>query len=74
MENLTDKTEELIKDFAEHAIEISGTYSEAIEYIRQEASLTEHGQAIKNAIQDEIIKRALNSKIREVKKDEAGQG
>lgn len=62
-ENLKERTERIVKDFADYAIDQSSTYSEAIQYIQKTASFTEYGQAVKKAIQDEITKRALDSKI-----------
>ncbi|MEI4302669.1 hypothetical protein V9664_09415 [Streptococcus suis] len=64
MEELSKRSESLIVEYASYAIEQSETYADAIMYINKMASLTIHGQAIKKAIQDEITKRALNSKIR----------
>ncbi|WP_438830848.1 hypothetical protein [Streptococcus pluranimalium] len=60
---LSEQTEKLIIDFADYAIEQSDTYANAILYIKKTASNTLYGQSIKNAIQDEITRRALNSKI-----------
>ncbi|AXI68356.1 hypothetical protein DP112_09915 [Streptococcus suis] len=64
MEELSKRSESLIVEYADYAIEQSETYADAIMYVNKMASLTIHGQAIKKAIQDEITKRALNSKIR----------
>lgn len=63
MEELSKRSERLIAEYADFAIEQSETYAEAIVYVNKMASPTIHGQAIKKAIQDEITKRALNSEI-----------
>ncbi len=63
MENLAKEVEDLVKVKATQALVQSETYQEAILLVGQNASLTEHGQAIKKAIQAEIASQALNSKI-----------
>lgn len=63
MENLAKEVEDLVKVKATQALVQSETYQEAILLVEQNASLTEHGQAIKKAIQAEIKNQALNSKI-----------
>lgn len=64
MEKLHKQSERLIAEYTNYAIEQSETYADAIAYINKTASLTIHGQAIKKAIQDEITRCALNSRIR----------
>ncbi|HFI0634140.1 TPA: hypothetical protein ACGO2G_000603 [Streptococcus suis] len=64
MEELSKQSERLIAEYTDYAIGQFETYADAIMHINKTASLTIHGQAIKKAIQDEITKRALNSKIR----------
>ncbi|MBT0927831.1 hypothetical protein [Streptococcus lutetiensis] len=63
MENLAKEVEDLVKVKATQALVQSETYQEAILSVEQNASLTEHGQAIKKAIQAKIASQALNSKI-----------
>lgn len=63
MEKLHTQSERLIAEYTDFAIGQSETYADAIVYVNKTASQTAHGQAIKKAIQDEITKRALNSKI-----------
>lgn len=63
MENLAKEVEDLVKVKATQALVQSETYQEAILLVEKNASLTEHGQAIKKAIQAEIASQALNSKI-----------
>lgn len=63
MENLAKEVEDLVKVKATQALVQSETYQEAILLVEQNASLTEHGQSIKKAIQAKIASQALNSKI-----------
>lgn len=64
MEDLANEPNRLVKQYADLAIEQSETFQEAIDLVREYSALSVLGQELKKAIQDEIIKRALNSEIR----------
>ncbi|MFK4936772.1 hypothetical protein [Lactococcus garvieae] len=63
MENIVKELDNLIEKNVELTLKNSETYLEALKKIKQNSGQTAHDIAIKKAIQDEIKKRALNSKI-----------
>ena len=60
LENLKNDIQSFVEKVADEAIE---TYSQAILLVSKNTSFSEHGLAMTKAIQDEITKRALNSRV-----------
>lgn len=64
LENLKNDIQSFVKKVADEAIQQSETYSQAILLVSKNTSFSEHGLAMTKAIQDEITKRALNSRTK----------
>jgi len=64
LENLKNDIQRFVEKVADEAIQQSETYSQAILLVSQNTSFSEHGLAMTKAIQDEITKRALNSRTK----------
>lgn len=64
MKELINEPKRLINYYADLAIKESKDFSEAMNLIQEFSNLSVLGNAIKKAIQDEIVQRALNSKIK----------
>lgn len=62
MKELINEPKRLINYYADLAIKESKNFSEAMNLIQEFSDLSVLGNAIKKAIQDEIVQRALNSK------------
>lgn len=63
LKNLKDDIQSFIEKRADEAIQQSRTYSQAISLVSKYTDFSEHGLAMRKAIQDEIRKRALNSLV-----------
>lgn len=64
LENLKNDIQRFVEKVADEAIQQSETYSQAILLVSKNTSFSEHGLAMTKAIQDEITKRALNSRTK----------
>ena len=64
LENLKNDIQSIVEKVADEAIQQSETYSQAILLVSKNTSFSEHGLAMAKAIQDEITKRALNSRTK----------
>lgn len=64
LENLKNDIQRFVEKVADEAIQQSETYSQAILLVSKNTSFSEHGLAMAKAIQDEITKRALNSRTK----------
>jgi hypothetical protein len=64
LENLKNDIQSFVEKVADEAIQQSETYSQAILLVSKNTSFSEHGLAMAKAIQDEITKRALNSRTK----------
>ena len=63
MEDLANEPNKLVKQYSDLAIEQSETFQEAVDLVREYSALSVLGQELKKAIQDEIIKRALDKNV-----------
>lgn len=64
LENLKNDIQSFVERVADEAIQQSETYLQAILLVSKNTSFSEHGLAMTKAIQDEITKRALNSRTK----------
>ncbi|WP_368395575.1 hypothetical protein [Streptococcus gallolyticus] len=64
MQELLTEPKKLVQKYADLALEEYGTYQKAINAVQHFSGHTFLGEELKKAIQDEITKRALNSKTK----------